>query len=425
MRGPLVASRHQRVTVEDASLIVQVRSWASLLASESRDPTWIRDGYVMPDTVARLLAHLRTVHGSVVGLVGFQGVGKSSALLALSTGLREHKDKSASGLDTVLFKWRRSSELFKTLLGIDHEASVQFLTEYYPKIRPREETNRSLPTIWAATLSKIRQQTQALLDEQPWLANFDYEESKRSKTEVERFRREAWIEMLKRKHTIFVDMPDYSKTDRRLMAKDLEEIYWLWNTLNRTNTPDRPNLVIAIQHEMFRGHFFFDKMQKVELQPMQPDRMVEAYRLHFKAAAPFTEDALLTLARMSRGIFRRFLRYITLALDLWEMKQEKEGSLIDVATVKEAVATERLAEDMELELSDLFPKHSEPRTLAVKLLMLLEEQGPQKQGQLATLLDIEPYSLSRLLTKLEAARYVTRTREGTDKFVAIRSATRT
>jgi hypothetical protein len=65
--------------------------------------------------------------------------------------------------------------------------------------------------------------------------------------------------------------------------------------------------------------------------------------------------------------------------------------------VKEAVTAERLVEDMELELSDMFPKHSELRTLAVKLLMLLEEQGPHKQSQLSASLDIEPYSLSRLL----------------------------
>ena len=232
---------------------------------------WIRDGYVMPEMVARPLAHLRAVHGTVVGLVGFQGVGKSSALLALNTGLREHKGvKSASWFDTILFKWRRSSELFKTLLGSDHEASVQFLTQYYRKIGRRHETNHSLSL--SARLNELERQSRVFQDENPWLANFEYGESKRRKTEVERLRREAWIEMLNRKHTILVDMPDYSKTDRRLMAKDLEEIYWLWNTLNRTNVADRPNLVIAIQHEMFRGHFFFDKMQKVGLQPMQPDR---------------------------------------------------------------------------------------------------------------------------------------------------------
>jgi len=81
--------------------------------------------------------------------------------------------------------------------------------------------------------------------------------------------------------------------------------------------------------------------------------MVEAYRKRFKALAPFTEDALLTLGRMSRGIFRRFLRYITLTLQYSESHGKK---IIDTETVKEAVTVERLAEDMELELVELFPK---------------------------------------------------------------------
>jgi len=93
--------------------------------------------------------------------------------------------------------------------------------------------------------------------------------------------------------------------------------------------------------------------------------MAEAYRRRFKAIEPFTEDTLLALARMSRGIFRRFLRYITLALRHWE----KDGKgPIDTTIVKEAVTVERLAEDMELELAELFPKQSELRLQAVRLL---------------------------------------------------------
>ena len=82
-----------------------------------------------------------------------------------------------------------------------------------------------------------------------------------------------------------------------------------------------PNFVIAVQKEMFRDHFFFDKMEKVELEPLRPEQMVEVYRKRFKTIKPFTEDALLTLARMSRGIFRRFLIYITLTLQHWETKR--------------------------------------------------------------------------------------------------------
>ena len=114
--------------------------------------------------------------------------------------------------------------------------------------------------------------------------------------------------MFGQNETILIDSPDYSKADRRLMTKDLEEIYWLWNTFASSATsPIPPNIVLALQKEMFRDHFFFDKMEKVELEPLKPERMVEAHRRRFNAIEPFTEDALLTLARMSRGIFRRFL----------------------------------------------------------------------------------------------------------------------
>lgn len=123
---------------------------------------------------------------------------------------------------------------------------------------------------------------------------------------------------------------------------------------------------------------------------------------------------------MSRRIFRRFLRYITLSLDLWEAGGATGKSRIDEELVKEAVTTERLAADMELELLDLFPKHSDLRFLAVRLLMHLEEYGAQRQSQLADVLDAEPYEISRLLTKLEHSRYISRAREGTDKMVSLR-----
>ena len=96
------------------------------------------------------------------------------------------------------------------------------------------------------------------------------------------------------------------------------------------------------------------------------------------AIEPFTEDALLTLARMSRGIFRRFLRYITFTLQT--LGEHVGEGTIDPSTVKEAVTVERLAEDMELELVELFPKQSDLRLQAVRLLMRLEESGPKKAG---------------------------------------------
>jgi hypothetical protein len=399
--------------------IGEVRSWASHLACESRDISWLAREYVIPDAVKRIVRLLTVTEGGIIGLVGYQGVGKSSALLWLQFAKiasetvelkRKHKtvpDDYQYGV--VRFKWRREPELFKSLLDGTHEMSSAFGRAY--GLRLLEPMKRRFP------LADFRE-----AERRPETLNFNWaEKTFGSHRAVNELRKVIWLEVLRSKKTILIDMPDYSKTDKRAMAKDFEEVYWLWNFLSDpTLRAPKPNLVIAIQKELFQGHFFFDKMQRVDLQPMQPDMMVEAYKGHFKATEPFSEEALLTLARMSRGIFRRFLRYITLTLDHWEMEHRRPDSRIGVAVVKEAVTVERLADDMELELVDLFPKHSELRILAVRLLMLLEEQGPQKQSQLTTLLDLEPYAVSRLLTRLETARYVTRTRDGTDKVVALK-----
>jgi DNA-binding MarR family transcriptional regulator len=75
---------------------------------------------------------------------------------------------------------------------------------------------------------------------------------------------------------------------------------------------------------------------------------------------------------------------------------------------------------MELELSELFPKHSDLRLQAVRL-MHLSESGPQKQSHLAEELDLPLYTVSRLLNKLELHHYVTRERAGTDKIVRLKN----
>jgi DNA-binding MarR family transcriptional regulator len=74
---------------------------------------------------------------------------------------------------------------------------------------------------------------------------------------------------------------------------------------------------------------------------------------------------------------------------------------------------------MELELVELFPKHSDLRLHAVRLLMHLQESGPTTQSLLGEVLGIEPYRMSRLLARLELHRYIARRREGTDKTVSV------
>ena len=74
---------------------------------------------------------------------------------------------------------------------------------------------------------------------------------------------------------------------------------------------------------------------------------------------------------------------------------------------------------MQLELSELFLKHSDLRLQAVRLLTHLQESGSRTQSELADELGIERYAVSRLLAKLELHRYVTRRRAGTGKIVGL------
>jgi hypothetical protein len=64
----------------------EIYSWASQLASESRKLDWVFYWYVWPDSVREIIHKLETMSGGIIGLVGFQGVGKSSALLAILAG---------------------------------------------------------------------------------------------------------------------------------------------------------------------------------------------------------------------------------------------------------------------------------------------------------------------------------------------------
>jgi len=325
----------------------EIYSWASHLTSESRKLDWIFYWYMWPDAVREIIHKLETTNGGIIGLVGLQGVGKSSALLAILTGRmllqdKEYREAHESGeapdlgRDVIHFKWRRQPQLLTSLLNGTHELSGNFSRLYKSKLVELTKPNLQF---WNPSVI-----------DNPETLNPEWAERQIGRKNVEILRQTAWLEMLRSKETILIDAPDYSKTDRRLMAKDVDELYWLWNTLSQWETSDRkrkPNIVVAIQKEMFRDHFFFDKMEKVELEPLKPEQMVEAYRKRFKTIEPFTEDALITLARMSRGIFRRFLRYITLTLQYSESRGKK---IIDAETVKEAVTVERLAEDMELEL---------------------------------------------------------------------------
>ena len=69
----------------------EIYSWASQLPYESRKLSRILLWYVWPDAVREVIQKLETMSGGIIGLVGLQGVGKSSALLAIESGRMIHQ----------------------------------------------------------------------------------------------------------------------------------------------------------------------------------------------------------------------------------------------------------------------------------------------------------------------------------------------
>jgi DNA-binding MarR family transcriptional regulator len=78
-----------------------------------------------------------------------------------------------------------------------------------------------------------------------------------------------------------------------------------------------------------------------------------------------------------------------------------------------------VAEDLDVELEQLFPNNRESRRDAVRIILKLSESGPLEQSKLAQDLELAEYTLSRLLSKMELHGYVIRTPRGPQKIVTL------
>jgi len=400
--------------------LVDLKEWASHITAETRDSTWIDDGYLMPEEVSNLCRKLASERGGLHALIGYQGVGKTSAMLAIAHELRrseaaETKQKPDLSETMFTFKWRQPSELIPELLRHEDGLSSKLKRIYMRSLAQFLKKRRPDETLIHKTTSGYKEGLRYVTTLED-LASFDFAEAERTlgKVLVERVRYESFLRALSEAQTILIDLPDYSKTDMRRVTTDLETIYWIWNEL--AHTPNQPNIVISFQKELSRGHFFLGKMNRIDLKPFKPEALLEFYEKRFHGIEPFTQEALLMIAKMSCGIFRRFLRYITLTLD----HQERAATPLPITLdqVREAIPAQLLAQDMDQQLTEIFPKQPDMRIQAIKLLLHLEEHGPTGQTEIAHLLNLQEYAVTRLLNKLEDNCYVKREKRGKENTIA-------
>jgi len=355
------------------------------------------------------------MHGGLIGLVGRQGVGKSSAMTALADHLPGTK---LSPSEKVLFKWRNPPQLYDVFFDPGNPSHKEFLMHYSRKLA---DELAGLRVHWrdmyvqdriehfeASIENKIESRNLKGLE-----AEADWAESVLGKRTVSKLRKQIWLLMVSWKFVILIDTPDYPKTDKRRMNRDLDEIHWLWDSLITRGR--NATMVIAVQKEMSQDHFFLDKMQPVELRPLSTEQILEGYMKQFGTFEPFTENAIKLLAQMSRGIFRRFIKYIYMTLE----NRDDTTEIIE-EDVRNSVSEQQLLLDNEEELSEIFPKSDQSQLQAMKIMQFLETHSVN-QKKLAESAGISEYALSRILDRLELHHKIRREKKGLENIIQIES----
>ena len=122
---------------------------------------------------------------------------------------------------------------------------------------------------------------------------------------------------------------------------------------------------------------------------------------------------------MSRGIYRRFLKYIHLILE----NETDETHTITKEDVRKNVTDEQLLSDREQELAEIFPKSPQSRLYALRVMQFLETHGAVNQKELAKAVGVEEYALSRILDILELHHEMRRERRGLENMALTENAT--
>jgi len=404
--------------------VMEVIKWSSMLTAESRQ---FMAEYVPPEAVRRLFAKLQMADGAFIALLGLQGVGKSQALIQLFHTLWRDEEKKV-----VYFKWPGGldpvDEIFQILINNGFESQYRVLLASEIEDRARGNPSR---------IRKINKFFSRSPNAEVYESDFDwlYKKVVNSALPVEEFvtlffanseirelRKEFINETLVKMRAVLIDTRDYGKSDRRVFEADLMGIQRLWNqVLNYANIIGYvpfPNFVVAIQEELFFGakgvsHFLLGKMETYRLKPLTPKELYDLYIRRFKDPLPFQPDALMKIAKLSRGVPRRFLRYINLCAEALFLGRVGPPP-IDTSMVDRVVTEEELRKDLESELSAIFPKSDEMKVKALRLLSYLSARDGLNQKQLAEALGYSEMDVSRICEKLEQYGYVRResTKEG-------------
>ena len=389
----------------------KVLEWSSHLTTESQK--FDLESYYWTKPIKNASWTILSEKGQLLGIKGLQGTGKSAAIEALINSLPE-------GVRTFFYKWKRNWE--ERFLEDEIPAWNEYWLAIWRRLLQKPDLiQRKLKIApeWISGMlviykeqktADLRYKARKPIDD---VAPIEALEAVLGKDTLNEIKHNLFNNFLRTATHIFIDLPDYSKNNIQSLNKDVDELQHMWQEFNDRNL--NMNFIISAQQEiiMKKPHYFFGKFNEwFEIKPLTPDQLLEAYSQKWKSFEPFNEDSLRLIAKLSRGVFRRFLKYIHLTVREF-ITSGKVGE-IKVEDVQKVISFDVLNEDLELELSDIFP-NTQQRIQAVKVLDILRNES-LTQKIIAERICMSEAVTGKLIAKLELYGYVKRTRSKEEGF---------
>jgi hypothetical protein len=399
--------------------VLKALDWASALSAEERG--WVDETYRPPAEVMQLVERLKRTNRSFQVLTGLWGVGKSSALQHIYLCLGEGDRKSVNYLIRLL----PSESLLNQIRSAAREQSSQYderrRSAYIDEIDALWDTNSTFRKHYESlglSMHDIRTSIEK--------GDRNLDSIVLPAAAISRAEEEALLGCLTEDvDALLLDLPDFGRSDRRLFLRTLNEIQDVWVSIMKSGAehsdiPIGMNVVITIQKELsdLAPSYFLGKANTVEIKPLSASELVDAYRAKFPTLEPFDESSLSFVAELSRGIFRRFLKFIAVTLQDAHQRGANHVHIQDVTWLLDATL---VGHEMEPELASIFPK-AEVRekafriiyellaTKAMKPLVKDHSSGPVSQKRLAEALSLTESDMSRIVDRLVANRIVSRER---------------
>lgn len=379
------------VSQKKVTHLKQVYQWAAQGVSESINSNETDKFYETP-VYKSLGFKLKNTESSLSLVFGLQGTGKSRILRQLNND------------GTYWFKWSKNwkEELWQRGC-CRSEYWIALANEYEDQVNAYFKAGQSHRALKVGDPATILQRKDTTLME-----------AFLGKSKCNELKDGAISSFIYGTKIILIDMPDYSRSNANALVHDIAEIQGFWESMeNRGNT----HLVLAIQKELVlkAPNFFWGKCDKYTVEPLTTTQLIEAYRLSNQDAEVFEPAALQLLGDLSRGIFRRFKKYMRLTI---EANQERKLPMTK-DLVERAVTDDIVFQDLDQELADLFDDE-EKRRCASRILSYLRSHNEANVKTISEDIGISETMGQKIVQKLGLYNYIqTKHGEGKEKLVSL------